>query len=207
MLLLVDRQLGVWTCQEGGQASLIFDPSWGKIDGNIIGPQDATLTRCGTILILHKAVEGSYITEWCGKTKSFQVIQEIFPRVKNLETDKMGNMILVLQDESILYGPALKKAQLQRLRPSARSGTHIMNITSDIDNVRFASTFHPSIGSCIHYGFDLLEWVSYWFDTHWLGDLSDFALMRDHSIIIAGHVAWQRACEHRRVPALRWSWD
>ena len=173
MLLLVDRQLGIWTCQEGCQASLIFDPSWGKIDGNIIGPQDATLTRCGTILILHQAVEGSYITEWCGKTKSFQVIQEICPHVKNLETDKIGNMMLVLQDESILYGPALSKAQLQRFRPTARTGTQIKKITSDIDNIHFASTSHPSIGSCIHYGFDLREWVSYWFDIHWLGDMSD----------------------------------
>jgi hypothetical protein len=209
MLLLVDTHIGIWTCPVGGQATQIFDPKWGNIYGNIIGPQDAMMTGRGTFLILHQAVEASFITEWSNKYRSLRVIHEIRPQVKNMELDKTGKLILVLLDDSILHGPALRNAQMKSSYPMNKTGIQITKVTTDIDNTHFASTIHPELGACIHYGFDILDSDKYWFDIHWLGDMFDFSLMRNQSIIIATNlttcVYGYRKIKARRADGLEYS--
>jgi hypothetical protein len=185
MLLLVDTCLGIWNCPAGGQATQIFDPEWGNINGKIIGPQDAMMTMRGTFLILHQADDVSFITEWNCKFSSFRVIHEIRPQVKNMELDKTGKLILVLMDDSILHGPAERNAQMKVSFPMSKTGFQITKISTDINNTFFASTIHHQLGACIHYGNGILEPEKYWFDAYWLGDMLDFSLMTNQSIIIA----------------------
>jgi hypothetical protein len=185
MLLLVGTSIGIWSCPAGDQATQIFDPTWGNICGKNIGPHDAMMTWRGTLLILHQAQDVSYITEWNPKSVAFRVIHEIRPQVKNMDLDKTGKLILVLLDDSIRHGPALRNDQLKISYPMSKTGIQISKITTDIHNTHFASTIHPQLGACIHYGFDSLEADKYWFDSHWLGDLIDFSIMTNQSIIIA----------------------
>ena len=166
-------------------------------------------TGRGTYLILHQAVKASFITEWSNKYKSLRVIHEIRPQVKNMDLDKTGKLILVLLDDSILHGPAIRNAQMKCSYPMNKTGIQITKITSDIDNTHFASTIHPELGACIHYGFDSLDPDKYWFDIHWLGDMIDFSLMRNQSIIITTNlttcVYGYRKIKARRTDCLEYS--
>jgi hypothetical protein len=198
MLLLVDSQLGIWSLSLPGQARMIFDPTWGNINGTIIGPSDAMITERGTILIIHQTTKTSYLTEWNDINKSLRIIREIYPQVKNMECDMNGHMIFVLRDESMLCGPARGDARMKSLHPMYQTGIQIIKVSTDTNNIHFASTLHPIIGGCIHYDFDFLGSEKYWSEDLWLGELSDFALMKHQSIIIATNLT-TCVSEYRKV--------
>lgn len=185
MLLLVDEELGAWSCEGNHDAIQVFDPSRRNNLGRDIRPTDAIWTRQGKMILIHQQEGRSFIIEWCVQSKMLHIIHEEWLTILSIDMDTEGKLMAVLRDSSMMYSTSCLNRTFRKLRPISNSTIVLRNLRVDALGNCFAATKHFDFGECIHYGSAMDRMDSYWSHIHWKSNIWDYALGSIHTITIA----------------------
>ena len=103
MLLLTDKDLGVWTCDGMGPARRLFEPGAVNNLGRSIKPVDAIMSKYGYLIMIHDQDGASTIFEMSMQDTLIAVVYEVTPSIVSTDRKLDGHLVAILCDSSAVH--------------------------------------------------------------------------------------------------------